>query len=373
MIIHRLRTLLTRLVAATALFTGALAGSSADADAATASVQIRAISHNVLGGWTAWRDGPAIANDRGNPPAPSNLFSMTLAEIDGGFAPQIVLLQEVCFVAEYPYLQQQLGQRGYELAFASIRVANTACLPANATDCSAHACDWGLVLAAKGHLDAVRATSIGGNYTDGTDRQFKLLCGQLTISGLGTDGVVACATHLRANLGPTTPADNSPYRVTQTANIAADLNAYMNQGKLVVLGGDMNAKPTTDEMDKLYTIQGGTGVLYEADQLDSRYFTEQCKTAGRGSCRTSENTESAIGQHPDWTTLSAREYGLKYDYVFYGAPDHTRYTDFSAACVRDANSDHGLYRAAALYTAAGGATPVSATLGGLHCQDPPQP
>jgi exonuclease III len=358
-------------------------GLDAHAVAATSSVQIRAISHNMEGAWTAWRDGPVIAHGRGNPPSPASLFSLLLAELDGGFAPQIVTLQEVCFVAEYPYLQQQMGQRGYQLAFAPIRAANSQCLPASTPDCSvAHSCDFGLVLAVKGGLDAVRAIAIGGDYTDGTDRQFKLLCGELTIAGLGTDGIAACVTHLRANLGSSTPAENAPFRATQTANIAEELAAYMNQGKLVVLGGDMNAKPDTDELDHLYTIQGATGVLYEADQIDPRYFTSECLDAGRGSCRTGELTESAISAHSDptaqpgdssypyWATLADRTYGLKYDYVFYGAPDHTRFTDFSAACVRDAHSDHGLYRAAALYTAAGGAAAVSASLGGPHCEDP---
>jgi endonuclease/exonuclease/phosphatase family metal-dependent hydrolase len=367
---HPLRTLLTRSVAAIAVITGILAASR-DAGAETGSVQIRAISHNVLGGWVTWRDGPATANGRGNPPAPAKVFALTLAEVDA-FAPQIVMLQEVCFATEYLYLQNELGKRGYHLVFDPERLTNATCMPAQEKSCVARACEHGQVLAVKGGLDGVRVIPLPGLPGKDRGRMFKLLCGQLSIRGLGVDGVVACTTHLRANLGSSPRGENSGVRQMQTKKIADELKTYMNHGKLVVLGGDMNAIPETVEMGNLYTIEDGTGDLYEADQVDRRYFTKHCKDAGRSSCRCAEFTESSIAAHPEWKTLSARTYTGKYDYVFWGAPDHTRFTDFSSACVRDAGSDHGLFRATALYSAAGGEAPISVPIGGPHCQDPPQ-
>ncbi|QKE85109.1 endonuclease/exonuclease/phosphatase family protein [Arthrobacter sp. NEB 688] len=116
-----------------------------------------------------------------------------------------------------------------------------------------------------------------------------------------------CSVHL-AKGDPTA-------RKLQTAAIKQITNQWINNQGSVVVGGDFNATPYTDEMDSMYALNGN-GRFTEADQA-----------AGRGGDVTSAD-------------------GRKIDYVFF-SQNRTSAVQAAGITVTSTDSDHKLLLAKA--------------------------
>jgi len=178
---------------------------------------------------------------------------------------------------------------------------------------------------------------------------YRLLCGDLDVSGLPAGKVHACVTHLRSG-GDANQAD----RTTDTSIIKSRLAPFIAAGAEVVLGGDFNAVPSAPELNSIYRLTTsnqptGPGQFWEADE------DYNCS----GSCRGGETT------FPPNTSLST---STKRDYAFYStnhatgtlsalpygddAPAHPNNlcnTSQGGTLTSDC-SDHYLYRAYATVT-----------------------
>lgn len=178
---------------------------------------------------------------------------------------------------------------------------------------------------------------------------YRLLCGDLDVSGLPAGKVHACVTHLRSG-GNANQAD----RTTDTSIIKSRLAPFISAGSEVVLGGDFNAVPSAPEMSNLYRLTTanqptGPGQFWEADE------DYNCS----GICRSGEITYPATDSLPTPT---------KRDYAFYStnfatgqlsalpygddAPTHpNNLCNTSQGGTLTTNcSDHLLYRAYATVT-----------------------
>ena len=104
--------------------------------------------------------------------------------------------------------------------------------------------------------------------------------------------VVACSTHL-----PT--GDGDANRADLVNQIVSKTQQWVNAGKIVVVGGDLNLDPQNNWLNPMYTQRyGGTGSFNDIHQLVCR-------------CRSDSNV---------WTAESNSGNRRKIDYVFVNYP-----------------------------------------------------
>ena len=133
----------------------------------------------------------------------------------------------------------------------------------------AGACDDGT---AKGVAVLARSkfTQRGGDAFDlrkDKGRTPKLACLYFDKGGLRHD---VCSTHLVAYGRPRMDQDAEKIRLKQAKQIKKRTNGWIEQGHLVVLGGDLNAPPRKDPLTHLYATPNGKGKFTEAAQLGGK-------------------------------------------------------------------------------------------------------
>ena len=152
-----------------------------------------------------------------------------------------------------------------------------------------------------------------------------------------TRAMRACSAHFRAFQDP--GGVNDAARLEQASNLTAHLAADVAAGSIVVIGGDLNAPPTKASMSPFYPLdapgQPGTGIYYEADQDDGRYYADYCAD-GATACRSGAVTLGPLG-------AGSSEGSNKYDYVFFSETSDP--ASVSGLPIDVASSDHAFYRA----------------------------
>ncbi len=198
------------------------------------------------------------------------------------FDPDVVLLQEVCSAQKTAWAERHPG---WEVHFAQMTSAHPGCGDT----------PKGLMLASPRPMKDVFEFDLGQRYFDeGLNqwKRYKLLCGKVSTP---QGRVKACTTHLRVG----DPGAEAA-RLVLTRHLVAKL---LPAALPIVVGGDFNAKPTSDEM----------AILYER-------FNE----ADRG------DDASTHGQK-------------KIDYIFFDKK-HSRANATSGGVISQDVSDHDLYR-----------------------------
>lgn len=304
---------LVTLIAALTVFGTATVASPVEA-AAVSPHQLKVIEHNIAGG---------------------AIFNGSYDALDGVeaqipiFNPDVLMLTEVCavqmeeFKAKHPTWSVTYSVMGSNIP----QCENTKGYKAYAGQMLASPYPMSNITNAKlGESNVV--TDQDGNVVE---QIFKLLCADIAVPGHSATGLRACVTHLIAH-----PEQAAP-RAVQIADMADQVNTWVNQGKAVTVGGDFNTRPWTAALDDIYNLTNtgtfdGPGMFHEADQADSRWFTprpDDVTCRGTTQCRT--------GQF----TLTDR----KYDYVFISR-NVTHGGAVSALAMSGYGSDHSLYRAA---------------------------
>ncbi|HEY8144394.1 MAG TPA: endonuclease/exonuclease/phosphatase family protein [Kofleriaceae bacterium] len=298
------------------------------------TIPLRAVSFNICGGQC--NGGQASALDA----------AYTLID---DFQPHLVFLQEVCwsqfqaFAAHY--------DRTYQAGFATILENYTGC---GVADCSVNDDDdpnndeprcWiGPMVAARGTLIDPEAVPIGGNDNQVSGdkpvvppRDFHVACAGVVLDDLPTRAMRACSAHFRAFQDPN--GVNDAARLEQATNLTGHVAADVAAGSIVVIGGDLDAPPVKASMSPLYALdapgQPSTGIYYEADQDDGRYYADYCAD-GAAACRSGAVTLGPLG-------AGASDGSNKYDYVFFSETSDP--ASASALPLDVATSDHAFYRA----------------------------
>ena len=149
--------------------------------------------------------------------------------------------------------------------------------------------------------------------------QRQLLCAEPKIDGVTT---LTCVTHFTHKSGNC--------RVQQAQKVA-DLTLSWSGGSATILGGDLNAKPESTDLDPLYAIGGGKGRYFEIDQEEPKWWPTGCT----GACRSGEFTFPA--SKPD----------RKIDFIFFSAKHFTSLTGDVLTAASGSATDHLTVRGAA--------------------------
>ncbi len=298
------------------------------------AIPLRAVSFNICGGQC-------------NGGQPSGLDA-AYPLIDD-YQPQLVFLQEVCWSQLQAFAAHYDGT--YQVGFATILQNYSGC---GVADCSVNDDDdpsndeprcWiGPMVAARGTLFEPEAVPIGGNddQVNGDNpvvppRDFHAACAGVVLDDLPTRAMRACSAHFRAFQDP--GGVNDAARLEQASNLTAHLAGDVAAGSIVVIGGDLNAPPFKASMSPFYALdapdQPSTGIYYEADQDDGRYYADYCAD-GAAACRSGAVTLGPLG-------AGASAGSNKYDYVFFSETSDP--ASVSALPIDVATSDHAFYRA----------------------------
>lgn len=140
------------------------------------------------------------------------------------------------------------------------------------------------------------------------NKQFTLLCGAIPMPNTARK-VLACVTHLRAGDGDNAAIARA--RKLQAYRISTTLTPRANGGQAVVLGGDLNAGPGRDTLDRIYRLtRSGNyngGVFDEADQADGnrdKYARRDDVRCADDACRTGEGTMTSNSSKLDYVFFS---------------------------------------------------------------------
>ncbi|MFI8961833.1 endonuclease/exonuclease/phosphatase family protein [Streptomyces sp. NPDC053493] len=237
-------------------------------------VQLRAVTFNMCGG---------NCNGGG-----TDLLPHIESEI-ARFQPpaHLIMLQEVCY-SQFEWFQSRYKDT-YEFSFTPMLTNYPSC---GASDCSVNMdsdpnnddnrCWIGQVLGARGTLGLKKEISLGGenHQLDNNGkplplpRTFNALCHDVTLVGV-PGKVKGCSVHLYAYYDAKGVGDRA--RSAQAARLASELDADIDAGKVVVVGGDFNAVPQPHKVPVLDSFYrpgaapgGGIGRFYEADTTDDR-------------------------------------------------------------------------------------------------------
>lgn len=237
-------------------------------------------------------------------------------------APDVVMLQEVCFghfrrfvAANRSWIGAGEGWRDH-FRFQKLRRH-----PGCARDGRVQR--HGLVIASRHRLsdvDTHRLPNPGAR----TPHRFRMLCADVAVRGpllrFADDAVRACTLQLRAGRGRTSGA--GPARRTQAVAARRVLAPLVRGDRAaVVLGGDFNAVPKKGTMSELYRLSRSgwltnrRGLFFEADQTGAY----GARPAGRGAgleqivCRVTPRV-CRWGE----PTHRSRGHSRKLDYLFFG-------------------------------------------------------
>ncbi|MGW3439471.1 endonuclease/exonuclease/phosphatase family protein [Streptomyces bacillaris] len=346
-------------------------------------VQLRAVTFNMCGG---------MCNKGG-----TDLLHHIEKEIDSFTPAHLVMLQEVCY-SQFEWFKSTYAGT-YEFSFTPLLTNYPSC---GAPDCSVNMdsdpnnddkrCWIGQVLGARGALGTRDEISLGGEsyQIDGKGnpiplpRTFNALCHDVALAGIAGK-VKGCSVHLRAWDDPKGVSDRA--RSAQAARLASELDADIDAGKVVVVGGDFNMVPQPHKgpgLDSFYRPDaapgGGIGRFYEADTTDTRdpdgtgpdpalwTLPDPDCVAPATTCRSGQSTTL------DLSPLGDDQRNSKIDHLFFseatttaslsGGPRplyfkdaaRTTTTQNPAEAARDANgkylklSDHTFYRGWATVT-----------------------
>ncbi|GAB2678648.1 endonuclease/exonuclease/phosphatase family protein [Thalassiella azotivora] len=187
----------------------------------------------------------------------------------------------------------------------------------------------GNAIATKRGMGATSTHSLGSY----GGRDFKLLCAEITGSGIAKSWV--CTTHLA--LGYDDAPDGKANRTAQVNTITDVVNTWVGWDRRVVLTGDLNATPSSSELEPLYRVQGGgtdTDKFWEGDQSDNDY-------CGTGLCRDMQPTTDSKPPSPEHPEGRAAR---KLDYVFASFRGVDAHTGMSKGVVPVDSSGHHVIR-----------------------------
>lgn len=234
-------------------------------------VQLRAVTFNMCGGF---------CNKGG-----TGLLRHIEKQIADFSSPHLIMLQEVCY-SQYEWFKSTYAGT-YEFSFTPLLTNYPSC---GASNCSVNMdsdpnnddtrCWIGQVLGARGALGPKEEIPLGGEKRQidnngnpiALPRTFNALCHDVTLVGV-PGKVKGCSVHLRAFDDAKGVGDRA--RSAQAARLASELDADIDAGKVVVVGGDFNAVPQPHKgpvLDSFYRPDaapgGGIGRFYEADTTD---------------------------------------------------------------------------------------------------------
>lgn len=287
---------------------------SADGPRPEATVELRAITHNICG-------SPCHGGD---PSATDALLEQIGPD---RFDPHIVMLQEVCF-SQYEHLMAELGD-GYAGDFSPM-VERTGC-----GGDSPEQRQQGQVLIAKGTMANADVIDLDGDSYGNDGKDYTALCYDLTLTDvdLAAGKVKACSTHIRAFKDELW---HVRARWAQLGKLAAEMDDDLfADDQVVVLGGDLNTTPEQRSLDPLYQLAAdndpnGLGAFVEADQTDP----DLCSDPAPG-CRSGDPTKDT----------------RKLDYIFFDAQHaRGRLSGGVIPVVEPDGHDHELFRGLAEIT-----------------------
>lgn len=297
--------------------------------AGATTAQLRTVSYNICGG---------MCNKGGT----DKLVHIT--NKINAFAPQLVMLQEVCW-SQFQSLKNTYAGT-YEFGYTTLLTNYTGC---GASDCSVNTdadpnnddtrCWIGQALGARGTLvgepdkinlggerHQIAQDNPGDPIEQVNPRTFDALCYDVALTGY-TRTVKGCSVHLRAYEDDLKV--NRRARIAQAARLASDLDGDVSPapgaGKIVVVAGDFNSAPypnldpTTNAFYRSDAKPGeGWGRFYEADSDDHNYYTQpvpDCVVGSDATCRTGEST--ILHESP------TKDHNSKIDYIFYSETTDT--------------------------------------------------
>lgn len=265
------------------------------------SVVFDVITHNIAGGMLNY----------GGPQA--------LDSIENAIAnkkPDAVFLQEVCetqaaqFIANHP---------AWSVEFRVTRPEHPKCGPLGHLIATPH-----------GPLTNVENTDLGGAEPG---KSVTLLCGDMKFENRkGT--VRICGTHLRARGDDPVAADKA--REKEVLVLVDTVRPHINDGKAVIVAGDINSGPKKELLDPIYRLKlngnWGGGQFDEADQYDPNRekYRDEGVVCAANACRSGEPTHD----------------NSKLDHVFFSA--NMIDGEINGHVGPKGNSDHNLYRASAV-------------------------
>ncbi|MGW6500253.1 endonuclease/exonuclease/phosphatase family protein [Nonomuraea angiospora] len=185
------------------------------------------------------------------------------------FRPDVVTLNEVCR-EQYDELLSITSANGYTLHGQFTAAPD----PQSTCDSS----EPGNALISSTPLSNVETTPLPGD--DSPSEQNNLTCADTTMRG---QVVKACVTQL---------SDVTQARPAQAEAVAQRVNAHIDAGFPVIVGGDFQSNPDGAVLTPLYSHHGGTGKLHELDETDIQYFDSDagdCPPVDR-RCRSGEGT-----------------------------------------------------------------------------------
>ncbi|MFF7780018.1 endonuclease/exonuclease/phosphatase family protein [Streptomyces tanashiensis] len=293
--VHRaVRRVLALATAALLLTFGTMSSAQADIVSSSTAPSVRMLTYNACGAQCAHTGVSA------------DTWADTIKTSVDNWSADSVMLTEICY-GQYAALRDRLT----DYAPAWYRTSNG---PAG---CGKWGSDlrFGLAIFVKTPSVERLTVPLPDNPEDGNPRG--LLCAKGAIEGNMT---LSCVTHL-SHIG-------DAGRLAQAKKVREQVASWA--GTLpVILGGDFNASPTSEEMSQFYGFQGGTGVFGEVDETDQDYFPSSCTGL---YCRSGETTHA----------------NGKLDYIFVSA-DHFKTVQGDAMGKTENMSDHNLLRGAAAW------------------------
>jgi endonuclease/exonuclease/phosphatase family protein len=324
---------------------------------------LRVLSHNICGGSSCGNLGSVAALR----PLESRMAA---------YAPQIVMLQEVCWSQYQSLKSTYAGTYAWEMS--TMLDDYSGCAPAG-TDCSVNndssttndnpACYTGIVLGTKGTLSNRNEIDLGGDRYQIADddngvrtrvkpRTFHALCYDVTLTAPTTSRVLtACSTHLRAFQDD--DLINRRARAAEAYTLTSDLDYDIyGRGRTAIVGGDLNSGLQDQAMSAFYTPklnnsnvsvpagQTNGGSFVEADEDDNNYCSgTYCRAAQPTCCRFPYDPNTNPGS-------------VKYDYIFVGdrttgpgnGTHQSDVTDISGGVYPTTTSDHGIYQGLFTFT-----------------------
>ncbi|MDN4161402.1 endonuclease/exonuclease/phosphatase family protein [Nocardioides abyssi] len=246
----------------------------------------------------------------------------TVQRVVRGSAPDVVLLQEVCWKHFRRFIEANRSWIGAgeswrdHFAFQKLRY-HSGC--ASGKGVQRH----GLVIASRHRLSEVVSHRLPNPHSR-TPHRFRVMCADVAVRGpllaYAPDAVRACTTQLRAGRGRASGA--GPARQAQAVAVRRVLAPIIERDRAaVVLGGDFNAVPQKGTMSQLYRLSrhgfltNQRGLFFEADQTGAYASTPTGRAAGLEQivcrltprvCRWGDPTHRSRGQ------------ARKLDYVFFG-------------------------------------------------------
>ncbi|MBE7190451.1 MAG: endonuclease/exonuclease/phosphatase family protein [Jatrophihabitans endophyticus] len=219
-----------------------------------------------------------------------SLNAKTLPNLEAQFRaenPDVVMIVEIC----------RSGVQQFESAFPSWhahytpnRKVQSGC--AKASGGVSYPYSKGELLASPHSITNVTRYGLADSPHD-PSRQFHLTCGDVMLGAAGTQGLRACATHLRNGR-------NAPWkyaeRTKQASQIAKILKPRIDGGQPVVLSGDFNAKPFEAPLDSLYGLDAkgqytsSGGQFDESQQSDKDYWKDDPSCTSHYHCRSGQPT-----------------------------------------------------------------------------------